>query len=346
MDIAGSSKSVPVSGTARARKRLLDIDSAKGLAIFLVVLGHLGAGNPPRGNLWFEQLVSAIYAFHMPFFMYLSGFIMLYSFSGIRSPAEYWSYASGKFRRLAPGFFLFGVIILLGKILASSYVYVDNLPEGFTEGVLRILFMPGESAAKSLWFVYVLFEFYVVFSLLILATRGNTLLLFSVGLFLYFIPSTPILMLDGFTEYFVFFAAGLCVAQHRDRALAFMDDYRWWLILAFSASFGLLVLPVAYPVAKLLIGLISIPALHSLTRTKAMSGSKLLLSWGALSYAIYLMNTIAIGVAKGAILSFVSWHGTNFLWIAPILLIAGMYGPILAKRLVIPFVPALDRITS
>ena len=50
-----------------------DIDRAKGLAILLVVFGHLMASGYPRGNAWYDTAKDIVYTFHMPFFMYLSG---------------------------------------------------------------------------------------------------------------------------------------------------------------------------------------------------------------------------------------------------------------------------------
>jgi fucose 4-O-acetylase-like acetyltransferase len=56
-------------------ERRADIDRAKGLAILLVVFGHLVARADPAGVDWYEPLRRAVYAFHMPFFLYLSGLV-------------------------------------------------------------------------------------------------------------------------------------------------------------------------------------------------------------------------------------------------------------------------------
>lgn len=52
-------------------KRIAFIDQLKGIAIFLVVLGHLVGHNAGRDNfLW-----TFIYSFHMPLFMFISGYL-------------------------------------------------------------------------------------------------------------------------------------------------------------------------------------------------------------------------------------------------------------------------------
>ena len=56
-----------------------DIDRAKGLAILLVVFGHLVARADPAGVERYEPLRRAVYAIHMPFLLYLSGVVAVHS---------------------------------------------------------------------------------------------------------------------------------------------------------------------------------------------------------------------------------------------------------------------------
>jgi len=61
----------------------------------LVVLGHLAGGkgpNPPRDFDWYMTLFLPLYRFHMPFFMFLSGFISFYTYKPIRRCGDYGRY--------------------------------------------------------------------------------------------------------------------------------------------------------------------------------------------------------------------------------------------------------------
>ncbi|MBX3707352.1 MAG: acyltransferase family protein [Pseudomonadales bacterium] len=327
-------------------ERLTDIDRAKGFAIFLVVLGHIVAGDLPAGNAWFGYVITVIYSFHMPFFMYLSGFVMMYTYRRLDSAGEYGRYVVGKFNRLAPGFFVFAVIILVGKILTSRFLHVDNMPEGFLEGIQSILLTPGLSAAKSLWFIYVLFEFYLVVPFLLMIFKGRVLPIVAIGAAIHFLPSTHYFMLEGFFEYLIYFSIGALAASAHEQYRVYLDKYRGATLVLFVLSFVLLLTPMSMQIAKLVIGLMSIPAIHALMRGGRFSHSSLLIVWGLFSYAIYLMNTIAIGFVKGLVLYFSSWDGLHFLWVAPLLLISGLYGPILVKSFIFPYLRPLDRITS
>ena len=111
---------------ASAPTRLADIDRAKGLAIFLVVLGHLSREAAP-GHEWYMALKDGLYQFHMPFFMCLSGVTMYVSYRHVADAGAYFAYVRAKFLRLMPAFFLFGLLVLLGKEVASNFMPVDNM---------------------------------------------------------------------------------------------------------------------------------------------------------------------------------------------------------------------------
>ena len=102
-----SELAIATNESAVVRKaRLLDLDRAKGLAIFLVVIGHIVARNGPKGNSWYADLQEIIYTFHMPFFMYLSGFVAFRSSLLPREAAKTFDILKKKARRLIVPFFL------------------------------------------------------------------------------------------------------------------------------------------------------------------------------------------------------------------------------------------------
>ena len=64
---------------------------------------------------------------------------------------------------------------------------------------------------------------------------------------------------------------------------------------------------------------------------------------GQRSMSIYLMNTIAIGLAKALLLKLMPWHGSNFLLFFPLLALAGVGGPLLVKAWIARWSKVLDR---
>lgn len=63
------------------RKHYIEVDSLKGFAIFLVILGHSIIVFPidlHKIYPWCEMLYNVIYLFHMPLFFFISGFCFSY----------------------------------------------------------------------------------------------------------------------------------------------------------------------------------------------------------------------------------------------------------------------------
>ena len=98
--------------------------------------------------------------------------------------------------------------------------------------------------------------------------------------------------------------------------------------------------------AFLVCGCLSIPALHALVRRPVFARSRVLAMLGLYSFVIYLLNTPFIGLVKGLGLKLLPWDGPNFLLYAPVLLLAGIVGPIVVREQLFRRVPALYRMTS
>ncbi|MDT4289252.1 acyltransferase [Methylomonas sp. MO1] len=327
------------------KSRLVDIDKAKGLAIFLVVFGHIVATDMPANNEWYAVLKFYIYKFHMPFFMFISGIIMAYTFPVMEGAKGYFKYVFKKLKRLAPGYVLFGCLIYAGKIAFSKIIHVDGLPSDLYTELYNLLLVPSQSAGGSLWFIYVLMEMYIVFPLIIGLCSQKPVLALVAGVIIQFVPATNVFMLDRFCEYFLFFALGVVVVSFYDKYLNVIDKYCYVFFILFFLSF----FTVSYfspLVSKMVIGFFSLPALQALMRSGFLSKTSIWGMLGKYTYSIYLMNTILIGLVKGVLLKFIAWDGHNFLIFAPILLLSGVFGPIFIKKYILGRIPFANSITS
>lgn len=54
--------------------RIIALDIAKAICIILVVMGHYVPDNSPA---WYVLVHDVIYTFHMPLFMFVSGYVCL-----------------------------------------------------------------------------------------------------------------------------------------------------------------------------------------------------------------------------------------------------------------------------
>jgi len=330
----------------KPRVRLSEIDLAKGLAIMLVVWGHIVATDNPPGNAWYGASKSFVYLFHMPFFMFLSGTVAGYGYSQVGSVRDWAGFVHKKLTRLLPAYVLFGTVIVAGKIFASHYVHVDNVPPSFWYGVWEVLTMPLNSGARSLWFIYVLFLYYLTLHPWMLLSGQRILPLLGVGLLLPFLHLPEVLLLNTYAEFFLFFVLGLAAGRHYPQ---FKEQLKRWggiAILLFLAAL-LMVYAIPQLPGKLIAGLFSIPALlYLMSRTTSPTVQHWLRYFGTYSFVIYLLNTVFIGVIKAAGLKVHPWDNAAFLVFVPFLFFGGLLLPVLTKRVVFARVSYLDKITQ
>ena len=333
---------------APVRERRLDLDRAKGVAILLVVFGHIVARHQPEGLTWYEPLRFAVYRFHMPLFFYLSGTVALLSGVLGTPPARWGELLRKRAVRLLLPFFAVGLLILLGKLAAGQVTAtVDNAPEGLGIGLRHLFWDTEASPATSIWYLLVLFLATLVAVPAMRLGLGSSGLL-ALGLVLQFLPIPPVLYLDRFASHFLFFAVGIWVAERQAWLLpAFTRQIGLWcgLFLASLAFAEAGVLPEAY--SMLVCGLLALPAVHALVRAAPLNRLQWPLWFGRYSMVIYLFNTIAIGVAKAVLVAVgVGWTVAGFWLHAPVLMLAGVFLPVLFKRVVLARAPALDRLAS
>jgi fucose 4-O-acetylase-like acetyltransferase len=337
----------PTEAARQARTRRLDLDRAKGIAMLLVVFGHLVAGASPEGAGWYDQLRYAIYRFHMPFFLYLSGYVAMLA-GAAATPASGWAgLARRRAARLLVPFLLVGLLIILGKIATAGVLLVDDPPEGLGQGLWQMLVWTEDSPATMIWYLWVLFLCSVLVPPMLALGIGTTGLVL-LGLALQLVPLPPLAYLDRFGSHFVFFAIGCWVARREGAALPVFDRWQvlWWaaLLAALAAALAEWLTPAQ---ALLLCGILAVPALHGAVRLPPVSRWDWPLFLGRYSMVIYLFNTIAIGLAKAMLVKAgLPWDAAWLPVHLPLLMAAGIFLPVLGKVLVLRRIPPLDRMTD
>lgn len=340
----------PVRASPR-RERRPDIDRAKGLAILLVVAGHLVANTVPPGGEWYEPLRYVLYRFHMPFFLYLSGMVTVLSGVLTASPSAWPAQIRRRAARLLPPFFAIGLLILGAKLVAMQFVVVDNRPEGLLPGLRTLLWDTQHSPATSVWYLLVLFLCTVVAMVLRPMVGGTGLVL--LGLLLQ-LPEVPeVAYLDRFAHYFLFFAAGVWVTERQDRLLPLMERFQplWWLLFVLSIGAAMAVWVGTAILddwwSLVVCGLLCIPALHGLIRRPPIARLEWPIRLGRYAMVIYLFNTLAIGATKALlIVAGVEYTADNFPLHLAAAMAVGTFAPILLKIWVLRRIPVLDRMTD
>ena len=155
-------------------ERIAWVDTAKGLGIALVVVGHvlrgLVASNVISATPGAVFIDAWIYAFHMPLFFFLSGLFLSRS-----ATKPFLEFARDKVRTIAYPYFVWSLIVLLIKTPLGPIV---NQPRNLLQ-VPDILYHP----AEQFWFLYVLFLISLALGILLkLGIKPWAVVLFSVVL--------------------------------------------------------------------------------------------------------------------------------------------------------------------
>ena len=97
-------------------KRLSEIDVASGVAIILVVIGHLSDYLPE----WYGNMKMTLYKFHMPFFMFISGFLLAYTTQQVTAFKTYFKFIKKKFFRFGIPYLFMSLIFLGVKLVLNT----------------------------------------------------------------------------------------------------------------------------------------------------------------------------------------------------------------------------------
>ena len=131
------------------RKRIEQIDIARGIAAICMILGHSFIVHPiDISNVpWCHSMHMWIYSFHMELFFFLTG--------AVWSCYSWKDYIKKKSLRILVPYTVFGILSILLRMLGTSVV---NNNESLGEGITNFVFRGG-----GYWFLYVLFLMYLLY---------------------------------------------------------------------------------------------------------------------------------------------------------------------------------------
>ena len=330
------------------RARLQDIDRAKGLTIILVVIGHIAARDKPTGTDWFALVQFLINSFHMPFFMYLAGYVFFYGGNAFDPRPTYFGYVRRRAERLLIPFLAVGLLIVVGKFSLEAFMHVDNWTGTIGSALRALIWDTANSPAESIWFVFVLFVYCVCVPLLFRAVRYRLWILLAGAAIAYFLAAYLLVVpgyvyLDRISTYLIFFLLGGLV-QSRADAVAFIDRAFVPFAVCFAISLALLAFRVFEHQAFVLCNFLGMPCMHGLVLR--IREGRFLLWLSQYTFVIYLLNTIVMGFTLGMLLLFLPWNAVSFLLLLPVLGAAGLFGPILIKIAVFRRTPRVDAMTN
>jgi hypothetical protein len=154
---------------------------------------------------------------------------------------------------------------------------------------------------------------------------------------------TELFGMNQLTRYWFFFLLGGLGLHHRDAILPLIKRNALWLFLTLAVVLAYVPSHWLPTVAAC----VAIPALHgSVLWVDRIPILDAVLQWlGRNSYTIFLMNSLALGLARGVALRFWGWDDWRFAVVAPVLIACGLILPVMAQRLVFSRSAYLNRLT-
>ena len=194
-------------------KRLLDFDIAKAICIMLVVMGH----NVPDGlPKWWQTTHDIIYTFHMPLFMFASGFIYI----AFKKDESYLHFLQKKVLRLMVPYITISLIVITLKLLTQGSGSVDNPVTAMT--YLRMFYLP--EAGYFLWFIWALWWMFCITPAF--KSKQSRLVLFVITAILHYLPHgwiTSAVCLRQTFDFYIWFMLGI-VCYDWGRQLSFLKQ--------------------------------------------------------------------------------------------------------------------------
>lgn len=326
------------------KKHFIEFDYIKGIAILLVVMGHVIQHNNLQGGVY-NPVYEFINSFHMPLFFIVSGSLTALRTNTLNGTIlEFIKYNQKKIISLIIPFLIWGIII-------DNYFFSEKFQLISTKEIISYIKYPGNT-----WFLQKLFEIYCIYSISKTLTakiqsplfNGFTLLVtsLSINILLYFIiDRTHYLSVLLFNLFFYF--------GYFSFKFNFIQKYinKEFIFSICIIIFSLLVVHWSYDsnmIDKLLKIIISITAfiiLHNICNRIKWNTfiSNALSMWGRYSLAIYLIHFYFVPILKEPInLSFnmnsLLFGFMVFLYSLPIIYICIFIAKIIETSLITNFI--------
>ena len=214
------------------------------IGIVLVVFGH-SFHEYPDGSMGTTLLIyRMMYSFRMPLFMFVSGFLMVYTNFMFGRKTKWFSFFRSKSKRLLVPYFFLSIITFMPRVALSSMA--DDKLELSIESIIKALFYGGEGMVIPLfWFLQASFIL-LIFTHLIISTgrrmgiKDGTIftVLIVMVLTLLILPFKPssFFSVGEAIRLSLYFILGVVYCRYQDK----IDVCLNWTSAVLGLSFGVL----------------------------------------------------------------------------------------------------------
>jgi fucose 4-O-acetylase-like acetyltransferase len=309
---------------------------AKGIGILLVVAGHF-AIDPRLTPSYWSAAVQLVYAFHMPLFFLLSGYL----YTNTNEP--YFLFLRKKVERLVYPFISVALIFLPIKLFAGTEVAL--LHAVGADSFLYLLTNPVHSYVPLLWFVHALFFIFVLYRPA-QAAIGNTAVMVLLLLLDSAARVQELPILGNALAFAPFFVAGAMLKEHQRIESIASGGNSWQVLSSMGAFIALYAVTVREGIQLddtylVRFGLGVLGSFAVINVAQALSNSKMdrltmvFRDLGIYSMSIYLFHTLFESAVGTVLVGTLGIARLPFEAIAFVAIAVGLIGPLLLERFVL-----------
>lgn len=190
--------------------RIKYVDAIKGLAIILVVIGHVSNGYLGSGDtgMFYSVTHNIATAFHMPLFFAVTGFLFAHAYTKDgKIQAER---VRNQIQNLVFLYFVYSILLWAFKMLFSSFVNTHL-------SVKNLLLMPVKPF-DLYWFIYIAAIYNFIFSRKAISKLSEKVVLpalLVLSILSYRIPDTWLFGAKNLMYFMVYFYFGYVIYKHR-----------------------------------------------------------------------------------------------------------------------------------
>lgn len=318
----------------KKQQRLLSLDIAKAICIILVVIGHYHPENAPQ---WYHNLNHIIYSFHMPLFMFASGYIYI----ATQKDISYGKFIGKKISRLMIPYFTTSLIIIAIKWFMQGKMQVDHPVTAVS--YLKMFYQP--EAGYFLWFIWALWWMFVIIPFFKSKRARGYLFLASILLAYLPLQLPELFCLRQFKGMMIYFMSGVFFYDNKDiinEKTPFLKPYHSAIIFVILQGLYLFNTEASAStivnIATAFTGIWATIQLSTVIQNRIEKHkSNWLLTISTSSYIIYLFHTTFEGFVKAVCnkIPFNSDLWYVFIPEAAIIILAGTICPILLHRYIL-----------
>lgn len=268
------------------RERIKWLDSVKGLAILLVVIGHTLRGYTSAGMYKdiggiLEYIDFTIYSFHMPLFFIISGYLY-YKFTRLTNYKDYLALIKNKFCSLMIPYFIFCSVQLLIKIVLDGATNKGSS----VKDIIMLPLVPRE----QFWFIYALFFIFALVAFLDIKIKNRKLILAVLFLLkiTHLIWEPSLYAIEGVIDWAFYFYLGTVIVENETVSFS-MYGVLYLVLNIVIFKFGF----IDNFALKIIIAIVgSLLIISSFRKFSFLNKSKIFNLLGKYSFEIFLLHTI------------------------------------------------------